>query len=125
MTELAKKLKDYRKEKKLTQPELAKELDVAKSVISDIESSRRGASKRTLSRLAEHSGKTIDWWMNGTEANNNINEKEQLSTTKMIVDKLIKEGLIKDSNIDDDVARILLNSLKVDIELELKKKGMV
>ncbi len=54
------------------------------------------------------------------------NKKEssepKLATTEMVIDKLIKAGLLKDDKIDARIANMLLNSLKIDIELKLKEE---
>ncbi|MFL0197334.1 helix-turn-helix domain-containing protein [Clostridium sp. WILCCON 0269] len=56
----------------------------------------------------------------------NKKEKEpsdsDLATTQMVIDRLIEEGLLKDDKIDARIANMLLNSLKIDIELKLNEK---
>lgn len=119
MSTFAERIKQYRKDQNLTQGELADKLEIARSVIGDSEIGRRIPSKKTLQKLAKLSGKSLDWWLEGAEPIPENNSP--LATTEMIIEKLIKEGLIVDGNIDDEVAHILLNSLKVDIELKLKQ----
>ncbi|UZQ49801.1 helix-turn-helix domain-containing protein [Clostridium kluyveri] len=52
----------------------------------------------------------------------NESSEPKLATTEMVVDKLIKAGLLKDDKIDARIANMLLNSLKIDIELKLKEE---
>lgn len=54
--------------------------------------------------------------------NKNESSEPKLATTEMVVDKLIKAGLLKDDKIDARIANMLLNSLKIDIELKLKEE---
>lgn len=88
------KLKDYRNElgikrnKKVGQVQLANELGVSKGNIGNLESGTRVPSKKMLIKLAEHSGKTLDYWMEGIE------EYDALNTVDLLLDEMIKTGLI-------------------------------
>jgi transcriptional regulator with XRE-family HTH domain len=69
----AEKLKEYRKELgakrniKVGQIQLADELEISKGAIGNLESGKRPPSKDLLIKLAMHSGKSLDYWMDGIE----------------------------------------------------------
>lgn len=67
----AEKLKAYRKElesirgERVGQIKLAEELGISRGNIGSLESGKRTPSKKLLIKLAKHSGKPLEYWMNG------------------------------------------------------------
>lgn len=65
---LGDKVKNLRKQKKLTQQELAKIVGLSQSTIGMIESNRQGASKETLIKLAKALDTTVDYLLSEEDA---------------------------------------------------------
>lgn len=116
----AEKLKKYREElskkrnTRIGQIQLAKELGISKGSMGNLESGKRLPSKTVLMKLVEHSGKGIDYWLDGVE------EYEAPNTLDLVLDKMIEKGLIKDKNIDEEVWSILKEAVIVEVERKLK-----
>ncbi|MCX7884250.1 MAG: helix-turn-helix transcriptional regulator [Caloramator sp.] len=116
----AEKLKKYRKElgekrkAKVGQVKLAEELGISKGAIGNLESGKRLPSQKILLKLAEHSGKSLEYWIEGIEE-----EIEIPNTVDLVLDKMIEEGLIKDTNLDDDVWDIIKKAVILEIERKL------
>ncbi|AUN11489.1 helix-turn-helix domain-containing protein [Clostridium botulinum] len=116
----AEKLKEYRKElsekrnKKVGQIQLAEELGISKGNIGNLEAGKRLPSKTVLMKLVDHSGKGIDYWLDGVE------EYEAPNTLDLVLDKMIEEGLIKDTNIDKEAWDIITEAVLVEVERKLQ-----
>ncbi|MBO0538539.1 XRE family transcriptional regulator [Clostridium botulinum] len=116
----AKKLKEYRKElsekrnKKIGQIQLAEELGISKGSIGNLESGKRLPSKAVLIKLVEHSGKGMDYWMDGIE------EYEAPNSVELVLDKMIEKGLIKDRNLDKEVWDIIKEAVLLEIDRKLQ-----
>lgn len=116
----AEKLKEYRKElelkrnEKVGQVQLAKELGISNGNIGNLESGKRLPSKKLLMKLAEHSGKSIDYWMDG------IDEYEAPNSVDLVLDRMIKKGLIKDTNLSNEVWKIIKKAVLLEIERKLE-----
>lgn len=119
------KLKKYREElsikrgNKVTQAQLAKELGVSRGNIGDIENGSRKPSKSILIKLADHSGKSLEYWLEGFE------EYEPPNTVDLALDKMIEDGLITDANtISNEVWEIIKEAVLLEIQRKLdKNKG--
>lgn len=53
-------LKEAREEKQLTQEEAAKKLGISVSMLSKLETGYRGASMKTMKKVSEFYGKSVD-----------------------------------------------------------------
>lgn len=121
---LANRLKNMRKERKITQIELAEQLGVAKSVIAGAET-KRGISKNLATKLAEFFNTDIDYWINEDSEKDFIKEVELFETTKTVVERLVEENILTSENLDsmdDDIKELIMQSIKFDIKVALKKK---
>lgn len=116
----AEKLKEYRKEleikrnEKVGQVRLAEELGISNGAIGNLESGKRMPSKKILIKLAEHSGKSLSYWMNG------INEYEAPNTVDLVLDRMIERGLIDSTNLSDKVWDIIRKAVLLEIERKIK-----
>jgi transcriptional regulator with XRE-family HTH domain len=118
--DFAKKLKEYRQElsikrgQKVGQEQLAKELKVSKSIIGDIERGARYPSKSILTKLAKHSGKSLDFWMDGLE------KYQAPNTVDLVLDRLIELNVITDiNNINDEIWDTIKKAVMLEIERKL------
>lgn len=116
----ANKLKEYRNNlslsrgEKVGQVQLALELGISKGNIGNLESGKRLPSKKVLLKLAEHSGKSIDYWMDGIE------EFEAPNSVDLVLDKMIEEGLITDTSLNSEVWDIIKKAVQLEIKRKLK-----
>lgn len=114
------KLKEYRKElslkrgRKVGQVQLANELGISKGNIGNLESGERPPSKKLLIKLVEHSGKSLDYWLDGVE------EYEAPNSVDLVLDKMIEKKLIIDTNITIEVWEIIKQAVQLEIERKLK-----
>ncbi|MCX7903252.1 MAG: helix-turn-helix domain-containing protein [Caloramator sp.] len=83
------RLKELRKEKKLTQTELAKEIGLSKSAIVQYESNKRIPNYEILSKLADFFGVTTDYMIGRTDYKTNIKKLEEtLLAYRKVLEKL-------------------------------------
>lgn len=141
--EFGDKLKFLREKNNLSREDLAIALNITYSALSKYETNNRFPDKDTLLKIAKYFDVSIDYLLGRSDIQNsktenikktpetldkdlpeNKNESNEpkLATTEMVIDKLIKAGLLKDDKIDARIANMLLNSLKIDIELKLKEE---
>lgn len=64
---LGDKIKDLRKDRNLTQIQLAKEIGIAQSTLGMIEKNRTPAGRKTLIKLADFFGVTVDYLLSEDE----------------------------------------------------------
>ena len=110
------RLKKLRTDKKLSQNELAKSIDVHVTNISRYERGENKPTTKVLSKLANALETTTDYLMSGSTsdiANNTISDKEllslfnkanQLSDDKKVVVKELLEAFIFKSDIQNKLA---------------------
>ncbi|GCD12217.1 MULTISPECIES: helix-turn-helix transcriptional regulator [Clostridium] len=114
------KLKKYRKElevkrnEKVGQVRLAEELGISKGAIGNLENGERVPSKKILVKLAEHSKKSLSYWMDGVE------EYEAPNSVDLVLDKMIEKGLITDTDISDEAWEIIKKAVLLEIERKIR-----
>lgn len=121
---ISERLKKMRKEKGLTQKELAKRLGVALSVISGAET-KTGVSKSLAMKLSNFFNTSLDYWINENAELEFIQNHDMFETTRNVVERLIKENIISSNNIDNvdkEVLDLINTSILFDIKVELKKR---
>nr|DAO91514.1 MAG TPA: helix-turn-helix domain protein [Caudoviricetes sp.] len=85
---LGDKIKQLRKEKRLTQQGLANEMKIAQSTIGMIESNKRPAGRETLIKLAEFFNVTVDYLLSeDNESSEASTEKPEINIPKAYTDK--------------------------------------
>lgn len=77
---LGDKIKDLRKSMNLTQEQLCEKIGIAQSTLGMIESNKRGTGKKTLLKIADFFGVTVDYLL--TDAETSLNEKDRKLITK-------------------------------------------
>lgn len=111
----AEKLKSLRKEYKISQRDLAKELGVGSGVISDVERGQRNPSERLAFKLADRFNTEPSYWL---DKDIEIEKMIKESPFKQLTDgleQLIDEGIIKtvDDFNDDEIIEIIMDLVKV------------
>ena len=119
----AQKLKKMRKERNITQTELAKSINVSNGVIGDIERGARNPSKDVAVKLADFFNVDAMYWLTLEEDPKKI-KYERFKQLNETIDTLIEEGYITDLNFDKDIEKLILDSAKIEIFLKLKKQNL-
>lgn len=119
--EFGNRLKKYREElseqrgEKVGQVKLAEELGVSRGAIGDLERGNREPSKLLLIKLVKHSGKSIDYWMDG------VDNYEAPNTVNLVLDRLISLNVITSTNIDGKVWDVIKKAVELEIQRKLDK----
>lgn len=74
--EIGDNIKKIRKEKKLTQQELAKKIGISRSYLSDVENNRYNPSSKTIESFAEKLGVTMLYLTTGIKALGDLTDNE-------------------------------------------------
>lgn len=111
-------LKDLRKEKGLTQEQLAKAIGVSDSTIRMIELGKRDGSNEVVDKIADFFNVSLDY-LNGRTDKRTIDEQH----IDDFLNALIKDGIIKDpNNIDDETTDMIMNAVKAQLARKILKK---
>lgn len=114
---LSNKIKESRKEMKLTQEQFAKKLGISRSNLSDLESGKnKGNNLDLLIRLSNLTNKSINYFVD-----DNLNLGIYEVFDKMIEDlhknkKVSKDGSIEDKQIKDIVDDIVKYTIALKVE---------
>lgn len=124
---LGDKIKELRKKNKMTQIELCKEIGIAQSTLGMIESNRAPAGRKTLVKLADFFGVTIDYLLSDDEENIKVENVEISKKAEKDIKKALdntleqlenyQDGLMFDGEPIDDETRELL---KVSLENSMR-----
>lgn len=121
---LSERIKELRLKEGISQAKLSSKLGLGKSMIGMIELGKRGASNETIKKIADYFDVSVDYLL-GREASPTPNKN--ISKNRLVddfLDELIQEKIITDpNNIDDETAEMILNAVKAEIALKLKKKN--
>lgn len=113
------KVRDIRKEMKLTQDEFAKKLGISRSYYCDIERGRlKGTNVKIISKLSDITGKPMEYFL-GKDV-----DIKQYDILDSALDMLIDKGLIDNEGnfLDKTSQDIVFNILKKEIQLKIKNK---
>ncbi|WP_243124838.1 helix-turn-helix domain-containing protein [Clostridium cuniculi] len=130
---LGDKIKDLRKDRNLTQVQLAKEIGIAQSTLGMIEKNRTPAGRKTLIKLADFFGVTVDYLLSDDIDNKeiNIDDVKNVKLSKRAekdIEKALQQTLEDLSNtqdglmfsgepIDDETRELLKISLENSMRL--------
>lgn len=127
MSSMGEKIREARKNMGLTQQQFADKLgldsEVGYKAVSKWETEVNKPSVKTLKDISDLTQKPIAYYA-GKEELEDTNQEVEKSSIDEFLDRLLKEGIIEDiNNINDDVADMILNAVKTDLQLrKLKKK---
>ena len=119
MALISKRLKESRLKLNLTQQQLAKKIEVSTSIIGDIESGRRVASKRTAKKLADFFNTNIEYWFDENCVNEYFDKREKYASLDNVISTLISKKIITDSNIPDEAWDIIKDAIQIDLKVLL------
>lgn len=120
---LSDRIKKLRKEKGLTQQELAKKLKIAQSTIASIESGRRNGNNDTIRSLAKFFDVSIDYLQGITDERNSLS-KEKENLIDDFLNLLIKREIITDEdNIDESTQKMIMDIIRKEIGYKLHNKN--
>jgi len=110
------RLRKYVSENNIKQVDIAKRANISRSNISNVLGGRRQPSEELLTALSEMSGKSINWWLNGSD------EYDKLYSLNSLLDFFIENGDIKkDGSMDDETRQIIHTMLEKEIRVKLEK----
>ncbi|MDT8717817.1 helix-turn-helix transcriptional regulator [Clostridium sp. 19966] len=118
---ISKRLKDSRKQKGLTQKQLADNINVALSVIGDIESGRRVASKSTAQKLSEFFQTSVEYWFDEKSTKGYFSRREKYTALDNVIQSLIKNGRIKTPELDEETWSLIKDAIKIELNILLFK----
>ncbi|MGG7200724.1 helix-turn-helix domain-containing protein [Clostridium butyricum] len=111
------RLKSLRKEKKLTQEQLAKKLKITQSAIASLENNRRNAGSELEKSIADFFQVSIDY-LNGLTDDKKSSPNNRESLVSNFLKYLIENDIIEDTkNIDKHTEDMIMNMVKKEIAL--------
>ncbi|WP_172592567.1 helix-turn-helix domain-containing protein [Staphylococcus pettenkoferi] len=91
MQEVGATIKKIRKSKNLTQSELAREMEISRSYLSDIENGNKNPSITTTKKLAEKLGVSVSYLTTGVKMLSDLNNEDIKNAWQKIRDKLTND----------------------------------
>ncbi|NMF06299.1 helix-turn-helix domain-containing protein [Clostridium beijerinckii] len=111
------RLNKYMEDNKLRQIDLAQKCNMNKSYISGVLSDKRTPNIEFLTALSNMSGKSINWWLYGTE------QRENLAALNELIELFMANGDIKeDGTYDDDTFEMLRTMMNKEIKVKAQNK---
>lgn len=111
------RLKQYMSENNLKQIDLSNKTGMSRGSISNILSGKRTPNEKMLTVLSEMSGKSINWWLYGTE------KRENLAALNELIELFMSNGDIReDGTYDDDTFEMMHTMLDKEIRVKLQNK---
>lgn len=99
-------IKFIRKERNLTQDELAKKMCISRSYLSDIENNRKNPSSKTIESLADKLGVSMSYLLEGKKTLRDLDENEKtelMNGFKGKLDEFNAEKISETHNLINDV----------------------
>lgn len=113
------KLKRYRDSLGLTQEQFAKSTNISRGIIAQLESDVRPPSKASLIKLANHSGKNIEWWL-GEEEHEEYKDLQALNA--LLEYMLDKDMFGENGEIQDREMEYIKKILEEEVRRKMSKK---
>lgn len=104
-------IKQIRKEKKLTQQELAKKMGISRSYLSDVENNRYNPSSKTIETLAEKLDVSMFYLTTGKKALGDLTDDEKQEAVKGVGESLKKHKKEMQFDFKKDIESILSSEL--------------
>ena len=108
-------LKKLRKERGITQEDLARDIGVARSLIGMVEANRQEGGRILATKVAKYFNVSLDFLEGLTDRKDAPVTNEPLVTN--FLKFLLKNGIIKDeNNIDNNTKELILNMVREEIK---------
>lgn len=118
MNDFLNRLNTYMEQHGLRAQDLVNKLDVNKSYISRLLNNISPPNVEFLEKLSAYTGKSINWWLHGTE------DYRSLESLNTLIDTFIEKGFIKAGEpIQDVYKKMLFDMLEEEIKLKLDKSS--
>lgn len=104
-------IKVIRKEKKLTQKQLADEMNISRSYLGDLENNRKSPSMNTVESLAEKLGVSMLYLTTGKKALVDLTDEEKIESIKGIGETFKKKNELLRIDIKEDITQLLNSEL--------------
>lgn len=118
MNDFLNRLNAYMEQHGLRAQDLVNKLDVNKSYISRLLNNISPPNVEFLEKLSAYTGKSINWWLHGTE------DYRSLESLNTLIDTFIEKGFIKTGEpIQDVYKKMLFDMLEEEIKLKLDKSS--
>lgn len=117
---LGKKISYLRKDRKLSQRELAKDLNIGNSTLAMYELEKREPDFDTLQKIADYFDVSTDYLLGRTDIKKSEleNEDEEKDIEKAIDELLQQDGLmLRGDELDDEALLLLRDSIRTNIKL--------
>lgn len=116
MNDFLNRLNAYMEQQGLRAQDLVNNLNINKSYISRLLNNISPPNVEFLEKLSAYTGKSINWWLHGTE------DYRSLESLNSLIDTFIEKGFIKAGEPVQDVYRkMLIDMLEEEIRLKLNK----
>ncbi|MFA7745938.1 helix-turn-helix domain-containing protein [Salinicoccus roseus] len=112
-------IKKLRKERKLTQQQLADKIGISRSYLGDIEKDRKSPSTKTLSTLAEKLGVSMFYLTTGDKALSDLTDEEYTAAKINFSDKFMEDVKRKEKELENRLRQLL------DAELSIYEFGIL
>lgn len=115
------KLKDFRNTNKMTQKEFADKYGFSRTTITELESGKKKPTLKMITKLANATSTTINYWLDEKEENLSFKKFDGL---ELIINKLVDSGDVDiNGSMNDRAKTILLKMLEAEIKLLFKKEN--
>lgn len=104
-------IKGIRKKRKLTQQELANELKISRSYLSDIENGRKHPSIKTIQTLADKLNVTVSYLTSGHKMFKDLTDEEKKQQFLEINKNIAKQNTDKEINIKSNYLELIKKDL--------------
>lgn len=125
---LGSKIKNLRKEMNLTQEQLCEKIGIAQSTLGMIESNKREAGKKTLLKIAEFFGVSVDYLLTDDSKLNDRDKKSINRDLKKLMDEF-KAGTdgtayYNGQELSEDDLELIESAMKIALEqIKIKNKN--
>ena len=116
MNDFLNRLNTYMEQQGLRAQDLVNNLNINKSYISRLLNNISPPNVEFLEKLSAYTGKSINWWLHGTE------DYRGLDSLNSLIDTFIEKGFIKAGEpVQDIYKKMLIDMLEEEIRLKLNK----
>lgn len=114
---IGERLKKARNDKKLTQKQLSEKLEVSLSIIGDIESGRRVASKKTSQRLADFFGTKVEYWFDEESIEDYFSNRPKYYALDKVITTLLDNNklILTNGEPNEEVWKLIKKAITIDL----------